>query len=240
MKIMAFAVLSLGLATTTAQADGTWILGALIDADQNPYVDGKDRADLLPYLAYETDRIHIGLDEISYELIDDGQWQVDVFLDPRFAPDLPETALFENLKRDDAIEAGFGVKYRFGATYIKASLQGDVSGAHDGFAGEAAVGYATEIDAIVLDAQAGLKLRDANLNNYLFGVSTDEATAQRAAFSMDDSANAFAEITLAYPLSDNVAVIGEVSFEDLGNAQNSPLVARDKRSSIILGVAYQF
>lgn len=223
-----------------AIAEGSWIFGAFVDGETGIYVGEEDSFELLPYLAYETERLHIGLDGISYEVIDLDGLSVDITLDPRFAPDVPDSALFEGLDRDDALELGFAATYAFGPAYATLSLEGDVTDAHGGFAGEAALGYQLALGGIGIDASAGVKLRDAALNNYLFGVSEAEATATRAAFAMDDTANAFASISAVYEITDGVYVIGEVSYEDLGEAANSPLVEATERNSIVIGIGYEF
>lgn len=228
------------LTTTPALADGDWIIGLLADGTQSPYVGGEDSADFIPYIAYETDRFHIGIDEISYDVIDTGNLDVSVMLDPRFAPDLPNTALFDGLRRDDAYEVGVAASYSFGATTAGLSVQRDVSGAHNGLAGKLSFGYEAEVGPVALDLTAGVKLRDAKLNNYLYGVAEDEVTADRSAYKMGDTVNAFAEVTALMPLSENMYLLGEVTYSDLGKAVDSPLVDRDNQTDILIGVLFQF
>lgn len=224
----------------TAYAEGDWIVGVLADGSQSPYIGGTDSVDLIPYIAYETDRLHVGIDEISYGLVDTGNLALSVMLDPRFADDLPDTALFEGLTRDTAFEAGFAASYAFGAASANLSLQHDVSGVHDGFAGEMSFGYEAAFGQIALDLTAGLKFRDENLNNYLYGVSAADVTADRAAFEMDNTVNAFAEVTALMQVTDNAFLLGEVRYTDLGEAADSPLVDRDNVTDVTLGLLFQF
>ncbi len=228
------------LFATTASAEGNWIVGLVVDGGQSPYAGADASAELFPYVAYETDRLHIGVDEISYDLISRDNLDITVMIAPRFSPDFPDTALFEGLDRNDAIEAGFAATYSLGDAYAALSLQGDVSGAHDGFSGKAALGYDVEIGLVTVDLSAGVKMRDANLNNYLYGVGTDEATADRPAFKMDNTINGFAEITAMMPLAPKMFLVGEVSYTDLGDAFDSPLIDRKSKTDLIIGVAYQF
>lgn len=225
---------------STAPAEGDWIVGIIIDGGQSPYVGGKDSVQAIPYVAYETDTFHIGIDGLSYTVIDEGPLSLEARLEPRFSPDFPGTELFDGLDRDDALEAGLSATYSFGQAYATASVEGDISGAHDGYSGSLAVGYETQIGFAVIDATAGLRFRDSNLNNYLYGVGTEDATAARSAFDMSDTANVFAEITALVPLAEDLFLIGEVSFADLGDAADSPLVDRDKVADLTIGVGYQF
>lgn len=228
------------LMTTPAFANGDWIVGLLVNGDQSAYVGGKDSTELLPYFAYETDRLHIGIDEISYEVINRGNLELSVMVDPRFADDLPDTALFEGLTRETAFEAGFSARYAFGAASANLSLQHDVSGVHNGLAGTLSFGYEAQLGPLELDLTAGVKIQDANLNNYLYGMRAADAKAGRAAFEMDNTANAFVELTAIMPISDNMFLLGEVSYTDLGQATNSPLVDRNNRTDVLIGLLYQF
>lgn len=228
------------LIATPAFAEGDWIVGLLADGGQSPYIGGEDSVDLIPYFAFETDRLHLGIDELSYELIDTDNLALSVMLDPRFAPDLPDTALFDGLTRDTAFELGLAATYEIGAASANLSVQHDVSGAHDGFAGELSFGYKAELGPIGLDMTAGLQFHDANLNNYLYGVSAAEVTADRAAFDMGDTVNPFAEVTALMQVSDHAFLLGEVKYTDLGKAIDSPLVDRDTVTDVTLGLLFQF
>lgn len=240
MKNLILAVSMTGICATAATAEGVWIAGAGVNASQSPYVGDKDEASLFPYLAYETDRLHVGVDGLSYTVLDNGGLSLDVTLDPRFAPDFPGTELFDGLKRDDALELGFNATYHFGAAYAGLSFAHDVTDAHEGYEGAASVGYELELGQLGINAAAGVKFRDANLNNYLFGVSDDEATATRAAFDVGDTTTAFASLTAIYPLSDTMFLLGEISVEDLGDAAKSPLVDEERLADITLAVGFQF
>ena len=235
--VLAALVLSVG---SQAQANGNWIIGGIVEAEKNIYEGGKDEAELIPYLAYETDRLHVGIDGVDYELFDTGTISLDANLDYRFAPGFPDSALFEGLERDDALELGLSATYSFGELYVDASVAGDVSDAHNGFEGELALGYEASLGNVLLDAKAGIKFKDENLNNYLYGVSESEANNARAAFEMSNTANAFASLTAAYALTDTTYLIGELSYEDLGEASDSPLVAETRKVDLVIGLGWQF
>jgi len=194
-----------------AQAEGNWIIGGFVDAENNIYEGGKDEAELLPYLAYETDRLHVGIDGIDYEILDTGAFSIGATLDYRTAPDFPDTILFEGLKRDDAVELGFEATYSFGELYANFAVEGDVNGAYDGYGGQLSLGYEAQAGPVLLDAKAGIDFRDKNFNNYRYGVASDEVTTDRAAYEMDNTANGFASVTAAYEITDNAFLIGELA-----------------------------
>ncbi|WP_172839379.1 MipA/OmpV family protein [Tateyamaria omphalii] len=165
-------------------AEGNWIFGLFLDGSQGPYLDGPDRSGPSPYIAYRTNRLHIGIDEIRYDLMSVDQLNVSAMLMPRFAPAYPDRALFDGLERDDTIEIGLTATYDFGASYTRLSVQADVAGIHAGYAAQVAYGYEAELGFAAVDVRASAELRDARLNNYLFGVAADEATDSRSAFAM--------------------------------------------------------
>lgn len=240
MKPLIIAISAAALTASSALAEGDWIVGIIADGDQSPYVGGDDSVEAIPYIAYETERFYIGIDGLRYHAFDNGSVSIDAFLDPRFAPDMPDTALFEGLDRDDTLEAGLSATYSFGPMYAVASVQADIAGAHDGLAGEVAVGYEAALGTVMFDASAGIRYRDANLNAHLYGVSAAEATATRPAFEISDTANAFAEISAIVPIGAQTFFIGEVSYMDLGEAAASPLVDRDDQFGVLIGIGYQF
>jgi len=223
-----------------AAADGNWIVGGFVDAEKNIYEGGEDEAQLLPYVAYETDRLHIGIDGIDYRFLDTDALSIAATLDYRSALDFPDTALFQGLERDDAVELGFEATYSFGEVYASFAFAGDVSDAYNGYQGQFAFGYETEAGPVHLDAKAGIDFRDKNLNNYLFGVASDEVKADRAAFEIGDAVNGFASVTAAYGLTDNAFLIGEMTYKDLGEANDSPLVSAREDVSLVIGVGWQF
>ncbi|MEL7181440.1 MAG: MipA/OmpV family protein [Pseudomonadota bacterium] len=240
MKYGTLAFIAASLAAPPVLAEGGWIVGIIAGGGQDPYVGADDSVGAIPYIAYETEKFHIGLDEFRYYAYDDGSLSIDAFLTPQFAPDMPDTALFAGLERDDTVDAGISATYNFGQMYALASVQGDITGEYDGFSGQVALGYEAEIGRLTVDASAGIEYRDANFNNYLYGVSAAEATASRAAFDMSDTTNAFAEISATIPVGAQSFLIGAVSYADLDDAVKSPLVEDDSQIGVLLGFGYQF
>jgi len=233
-------VCACSLSASSALAESDWIFGLLATGGENPYVDGEEDISLFPYIAYETERLHIGIDEISYDVVDSDPLEISIVLQPRFSPDFPDTVLFDGLDRDDGLDAGLSLTYQFGDFYADTSVKTDISGASDGSAGKIAVGYEAALGPIFVDVSGGVKLRDEKLNNYLYGVATDEVTAARASFDMDNTANAFAEVSALVPLSDTMFLYGEISYDDLGEAFDSPLVDKKNKTDLALGVIFQF
>lgn len=136
-------VLSMVLAFTasTAVAEGQWTVGGGGIGATGIYVGEEDTASFAPILSYDTERLHIGLDGLSYQVFDYDLGQVDVALGYRGAPAFPDGQLFEGLKREDAIEFGLSTQLDFGNAYVGIGALTDISDAHGGTEADLNIGY---------------------------------------------------------------------------------------------------
>lgn len=224
-----------------AAAEGQWTVGILGVGATGVYVDEDDAAGFAPLLSYDTEKFHIGLDGLSYQVYDYGLGQLDVVLGYRGAPAFPDdNPLFDGLKRDDAVELGISTQLEFGNAYLGLDTMTDVTDAHGGTEADLSVGYVVAAGNFQFDAAVGARFRDEKLNQYLYGVTPAEATADRAAFTAENTTTAFANMTVAYAISDNLTAMAQVSFEDIGDNQDSPLVDKSSSTGIGLGLAWSF
>ncbi len=236
-------MLSVVLAFTagTASAEGQWTVGGAGVGATGIYVGEEDTASFAPVISYDTERFHIGLDGLSYQVFDYGLGQVDVALGYRGAPAFPdETPLFDGLKRDDAIELGLSTQLDFGNAYVGIGALTDISDAHGGTEADLNIGYIMNMDNLQVNAALGARYRDAALNQYLFGVSQAEANASRPAYAAKETTTAFANVTIAYPITEVITAVGQIGYEDLGENQDSPLVEKASSTSIGLGAIWTF
>lgn len=140
-------------------------------------------------------------------------------------------------QRQDFASAG---RYETGVFFAKAEALIDLSDTHKG--GEAATFAGVQFEAGKLPFEAGLgaRHRSGDLNQYLFGVAASETTASRAGFAPGSTTTGFASLTGVYLLRDSIAVVGDITFEDLGGMDASPLVEKSSKTSVTLGLLYQF
>ena len=227
-------------------AEGAWTLGAIIVGETGYYVGQKDEVALVPYISFETERFEFSLhDGVAYHAFQgDGPngsaARLSFVLTPRWEPDFSDDPVFDGLDRDTAFEVGMRGAYARGLFFAEAEALADVSDTHNGYEASAAVGLQYEAGAFRLEGGVGARYRSGDLNQHLFGVSASEAGATRAAFTPGDSTTGFASVTAAYALNDNVALVGDITFEDFGNMQASPLVGKGSTTSLALGLIYQF
>lgn len=224
-----------------AYAEGEWTVGVLGFGTTGTYVGEDDTVGVAPILTYETQRLSLGLEGLSYDILQFDQGSVSVALGYRGGPAFPEgDPLFEGLDRDDAVEAGLGAQLDFGNAYVALDAMTDVSDAHGGTEASVAFGYAIAPGAFVVSAEVGARYRDADLNQYLYGVSAAEATSARAEFSADDTTTAFANLAVIYPVTQSISAVAIVEYEDLGGNADSPLVAESEVFGLALGLVMNF
>lgn len=210
-----------------ATADGTWALGVLGGAEANFYEGGdKTDAGAAPFLSYDTERLHLGFDGISYKFIADPALSVGAKLGWRAGPDFPDDTLFDGLDRDSAVEGGLFARYGFGpASYVGGGFMYDLSSEHGGYEADLYVGTEFAVGSVGVDISLGGKFRDGDLNHYLVGVSADEANGQRAAYAPGSSVIPYVELTAGFALSEKATLVGMISYEYLGSTYKDGTVA---------------
>lgn len=224
-----------------ASAEGQWTIGALAIGATEVYVGDGDTASFAPIISYDTEKLHIGFDGLTYQVYDYGLGQIDVAVAYRGAPAFPENnARFKGLKREDAVEIGLSTQLQFGDAYVGLDTLTDVTDAHGGTEADVTLGYEMNAGAFQFDAAIGARYRSAKLNQYLYGVTALEATANRSAFIAGDTTTAFANLTAAYPLTDSMTAVAQIGIEDIGKNFDSPLVSRSTATAVGLGVAWTF
>lgn len=225
----------------TAVAQGNWTIGVLAVDATDVYTGGQDAPSFAPIISYDTEKLHIGFDGVSYQVYDYGFGQIDVGVAYRAAPGFPDkSALFNGLKRKDAVELAVGTQLEFGNLYVGLDALTDVTGVHKGTEADATIGYVMQAGQFQIDAAIGARYRTAELNQYLFGVAPGEVTDARSAFKADATTTGFANLTIGYPITDSVTAVAQFSIEETGKNKDSPLVSRSSAVGVGLGVAWTF
>ncbi len=237
-NIMSMALLCIA---SSAAADGNWTVGVLGAGATGIYVGEDDAFGFVPILSYDTEKFHIGVDGLSYQIYDYGLGQIDVSLGYRQAPEFPDKEpLFDGLKREDTLELGIGTQLEFGDVYFGLNALADIADEHGGTEADITLGYVIVAGGFQIDAAVGATFRDKKLNQYLYGVSAAEATAGRSAFQAQDTTTAFANLTVAYAITDNITALAQIGYEDLGQNSDSPLVRKSSSNGFGVGLAWSF
>lgn len=221
---------------------GTWTVGLLAYGESSAYTDVGRDVTLLPYVSYDSDRLHFGSEDgLAYHLLPSGgNAQLSVVLSPRWETEFREGEIFDGLNRGLAIEAGVAGRYQAGMFFGEAKALFDVSGVHHGREIEVAIGAGYQAGRLGMEVRLGGRHRDQNLSAHLYGVSASEATGSRPAYDPGDVVSGFASLSASYGLTETTTLVGGLTYERLGDAVDSPLVEKTDATGLSLGVVYQF
>ena len=221
-------------AQISTDEDG-WTLGLGVVAETSPFV-GAENLEItpIPYVAYDTGRLHLGIDGVAYGLIGSDNLEVDVLIEPRWTFVGPDSSpLFSHIDRGTAIEMGMDAELSLSGFHTGIKAMKDVSSQHEGYEVTLTTGYEFEAGSVLLDFGVGSSYRDSDLNNFLYGVSMSEARTNLTAFNPKSGWQPFIEATVLYPFGERTALVGFADYSLLSDeVKNSPLLERDNEATI--------
>lgn len=219
-------------------------LGFIARIEQSPYVGAGHRTDLLPLYLYEGERFFLNADRAGIKLLDDERSRVDLFLSRRLEG-FPENDMPDSLEgmnvRNTSVD--LGVTYRYARSWgtLRATLMREVSDISNG--SEVRIGYAYDWRGVrwVLRPDVTVSFRDANLNNYYYGVAPNEAAPDRAAYAPGAGVNVSVGLYGTYRILQNWRLLGGVSVTALDrDIRRSPVVRDDLQPAVFAGAVYDF
>lgn len=235
MRTITTVIICLGVHTPIVQAEFQtigagigWLIGGAIEFEKTPYQQAD--TSLQPYIAYEWENLHIGVDDISYNFFSVSTLSLTVGLQPRWTPIDEDDSTFIGLDRDSGIEAGLTVDYIITQDLVSQwhwqnTFFTDISGVHKGYFLTSKLGFQREYARYTLDISTGIRHQSAQLNQYLYGINADETNSNRSEFSANSSVHPFVEFNLQYQLTERSFLISQVSFDMLTHdIKQSPLV----------------
>ncbi|MBX2829689.1 MAG: MipA/OmpV family protein [Rhodospirillales bacterium] len=223
---------------------GDWQIGALGGISSNPY-RGADSTDLiaLPMLAYDAERLHIGIDGIDAKVWTNDFASVSLIGNLRMEPfDSGDSTYLNGLKdRDMAYELGVGGSLRLWRGELKASYLTDVNDAYGGH--EVDVGYYVPMDwgKANFNFGGGVTWQSEDLTDHNVGVRRNEVRSDRAFYAPDAAFIPHLDLSIIYPLTESFAIVGTSGVEFLPDEySDSPLIDEDYVLSVGLAVVYTF
>jgi outer membrane protein len=223
-------------------------LGLTLRASTSPYLGTSTRYDLLPLNLYEGDRLFLRANRAGVKLFNDGDrtagQRFDVFIEQRFegfpAENLP-ASLAGMASRDSGIDLGLAYRLRQNWGTVRAELVRDVGGASAGYEARLGYGYEWRSGPWSLRPDVSVSWRDAKLNNYYYGVRTNEARVGRAAYAPGSGVQAQLGLYGSYDLSERWRLLAGVSATLLGTSvKNSPIVENRLLPAAYIGATYDF
>ncbi|MDJ0751067.1 MAG: MipA/OmpV family protein [Woeseiaceae bacterium] len=148
---------------------------------------------------------------------------------------------FKPPDRDYAVELGMELLTdgRWGALQVTAFH--DVSGTHDGYELYADYSYGWRKQRLYIGPSFGVSYNSADLNNYYWGVTPEEAGTVAVPYEADAGLNWHARIMVGYQLNEHWALSLVAEHERLNNnAAASPIVDDNKLLGWFAGVSWRF
>jgi outer membrane protein len=226
------------------QKPGSAGLGFVSRVEQSPYEGGDVRTDLLPLYMYEGERFYLSADRAGFKLYEEDSRRVDVYLARRLEG-FPQDELTPELEgmayREVGVDLGLGYRTSGDWGSVRASLLHDIGNISNGT--EVRVGYSYDFHGArwVLRPDLTLAWRDANLNNYYYGVKPDEVEADRPAYQPGSGVNVSLGLYGSYQVWDNWRLLGGVSAQWLDQGiRDSPIVRDQLQPALFVGAVYDF
>ncbi len=154
---------------------------------------------------------------------------------------LSEAVEFKPPDRDYAVELGVEILTDGDWGMLQLTAFHDISGTHDGFELHADYSYGWRKQRLYIEPSIGASYKSADLNNYYWGVTDEEADVVVAPYTAEAGINWHARLMAGYQLSRHWAVSLVAEYERLNNeAAASPLVEERDVLGYFAGVSYRF
>ncbi|WP_372013595.1 MipA/OmpV family protein [Pseudoxanthomonas sp. 10H] len=219
-------------------------LGFLYRFEESPYLDAGQRSDLLPLYLYEGERFYLNADRAGFKFVDDGTHRFDAFLGRRLEgfpeDDVPDVA--EGMAPRNA-GADLGLRYRHALPWgtLRATALADVSGASNGSELRLGYSYTWSGERWSLRPDVSIAFRDADLNDYYYGVDRWEARPDRPAYAPGSGTDYTVGLYGTYGFLQNWRLIGGVAVTAHDSAvTDSPIVRDGLQPVVFAGAVYDF
>ena len=143
--------------------------------------------------------------------------------------------------RDFAIELGAELLTDGDWGLLQVTAFHDVSGTHEGFEFYADYRYGWRRQRLYIEPSFGLSYKSADLNNYYWGITEEEANGVVPAYEAGAGLNWHGRLKFGYQLTRNWSLSLTGQYERLNDeAAASPIVEDDHVLGVFAGFAYRF
>jgi outer membrane protein len=163
---------------------------------------------------------------------------IDIGLD---GAQLPAAVSFKPPDRDYAVELGLEMLTGGNWGALQLSAFHDVSGTHEGYEVYADYRFGWRDQRLYLEPSFGVSYKSANLNNYYWGITSEETGFVAPAYEAKAGLNWHARFKVGYQLDRRWALSLVAEYERLNDeAAASPIVDEDSVLGWFAGVSYRF
>lgn len=226
---------------------GSAALGGALHIRRNVYqpADNVDDwpIDLVPLLLYNGKYVFSRGTAAGVHILNKRSVELNLLARVRFDNlDPDDSAFYEGIQaREQSIDGGAEMRVRGHWGELKAAWLNDTLGRHNGHSAELSYRYTFDYGHLTLSPFVNWEWRDAELTDYYYGVSADEARPGRPQYAPGSSQWFSLGLNTSYALTDRVTVFGNVGIEAIDPAvQKSPIVASSRAATLYLGGTYTF
>ena len=214
-------------------------LGALYATE--PYTDVDEDVWAVPLIKGKYKKFYIDGKSAGYILNDNEELELSLVIKPRLMgyEDDDSPILNGMDDREWSIDGGLRLKWNNEFFTLSTTLLNDLLNEHQGQ--EVSCVISREFKDGVFTPRAGVRWLSDDIIDYYYGVLGNEATPIRAVYTADDTLTYFSGFTVAVPLGEKWALIGDFEYEGLGSEiKDSPIVDADEILTFIAGIVYRF
>jgi MipA family protein len=226
---------------------GTTGLGGGFRFGNNPYISSGESEevplDLIPMYLYEGKYLYSRGTSGGVHLFKNEKFSFDAMVRWRFQQlDPSKDSIFDGLnRRRQTLDGGFVATYKSELGEFKIDWVTDTLGNHNGQELQFTYRYDFLRGAWSFSPFVTWGLQNANLANYYFGVSEEEASVAIPAYEVGDAQFLLLGLNTSWQLTDRILLFGNVGFGGLDKAvENSPLVKDPSFSQAFVGGSYIF
>ena len=210
--------------------------------DRSPYRGAGTRRDFIPMYLYEGDLVSLRSNSVGLKFGPSRERRIELFLRHRFegtpTDEIP-AALAGIARREPGIDAGIGGSFGGAWGIAYAELLQDVSTASEGSELRLGYKYPWRRGRLSLRPYVTLAVRSSELNDYYYGVRSEEARAGRPAYEAQSGTALEAGVVATYQLEGRWRLLAGAALTRLpGTAARSPIVERRDNTTFTLGALY--
>jgi outer membrane protein len=219
--------------------------GAVITRNPHKGIGTESRG--IPLFFYQKEQLSLYGPMMSYSVLKDAGWAVRGLARMRFEGyDQDDSRYLRGMDdREWTLELGGSISKAFDWGELTAMGTADILNEHKGHEFRLSYGYdfrgAFNVPDLSVTPGVGVTYRSRQLNDYYYGVRSDEAIPGRPEYNVGDSAGLLTSLRFNYRLNEQWNVMAMTSVQWLGGEiTDSPIVEKHYRASMLLGVMYRF
>lgn len=241
--LLALGMLTLSSAKAAEPGTSQWGLGAIVMSERKAYKDFDDKAEVLPFILYDSRWIRLVGPTIDLKLVSNDTFTAGLRAkyagDGYEAKDSPFLAGME--ERKASFWLGGSANWTTNWATITAEALGDASNKSKGTRMSLAVERRFTAGDFDFTPRIAAHSFDKKYVDYYYGVRTVEATTARPVYLGKSATNVEAGLRIGYSLTPRQKLSLDVSTTRLDSSiKESPLVSKSKQDGVRVAYLYLF